>query len=178
MDWAAIGAVGELLGAAGVIVTLLYLAAQVRANTRSLRASMFQAGSDASARITLALGSDPQVALVFQKGLSGVEELTPGEVAQFQYLFHSVVRQLENGHFQFQNGTMDRENWLGWVETLRGILGSPGGQRMWTAVRPRMRRRFVEFVEREVLTSTSEASTANYLEARPDVAADASRDAI
>jgi hypothetical protein len=41
-----------------------------------------------------------------------------------------------------------------------------------------MRRRFVEFVEREVLTSTSEASTANYLEARPDVAADASRDAV
>ncbi len=36
MNWEAIGAIGELLGAAGVIATLGYLAFQIRQNTRQL----------------------------------------------------------------------------------------------------------------------------------------------
>ena len=35
MNWVAIGAVGELLGALGVIATLGYLAFQIRKNTRA-----------------------------------------------------------------------------------------------------------------------------------------------
>ena len=85
MNWEAMGATGEVIGAVGVIISILYLAVQVRSNTRSLKASTFQAACDASARISLALGSDPQVALVWQKGLAGVQELSPAEVSQFQY---------------------------------------------------------------------------------------------
>ena len=33
MDWDAIGAIGEILGATAVLVTLIYLARQVRQNT-------------------------------------------------------------------------------------------------------------------------------------------------
>ena len=36
MNWEAIGAIGEILGAAGVIVTLGYLAFQIRQNNRHL----------------------------------------------------------------------------------------------------------------------------------------------
>ena len=36
MNWEAIGAIGELLGAAGVIATLGYLAFQIRQNTKQL----------------------------------------------------------------------------------------------------------------------------------------------
>ena len=37
MNWEAIGAVGEILGALGVIITLLYLAGQIRQNNRQIR---------------------------------------------------------------------------------------------------------------------------------------------
>lgn len=39
MNWDALSAIGELLGAAGVIVTLIYLSMQVRQNTRAIRGS-------------------------------------------------------------------------------------------------------------------------------------------
>ena len=35
MDWTAIGALGEVLGAVAVVVSVVYLAAQVRHNTES-----------------------------------------------------------------------------------------------------------------------------------------------
>lgn len=37
MNWDALGAIGEMLGAIGVIATLLYLSVQIRQNTRAIR---------------------------------------------------------------------------------------------------------------------------------------------
>jgi hypothetical protein len=37
MNWAAIGAIGEIVGAVAVVVTLAYLAIQVRQNTRMMQ---------------------------------------------------------------------------------------------------------------------------------------------
>jgi hypothetical protein len=42
MNWEAIGAVGEAIGAFGVILTLGYLALQIRQNTRSLKSASYQ----------------------------------------------------------------------------------------------------------------------------------------
>jgi hypothetical protein len=36
MNWEAVGAIAELLGAAGVVVTLVYLSVQVRQNSREI----------------------------------------------------------------------------------------------------------------------------------------------
>ena len=42
MNWEAVGAVGEVLGALGVIATLGYLAVQIRGNARSTSIATFQ----------------------------------------------------------------------------------------------------------------------------------------
>ncbi len=43
MNWDAIGAVGEVVGAVGVILTLGYLAVQIRQNTAMMTAQTVQA---------------------------------------------------------------------------------------------------------------------------------------
>ena len=48
MNWEAIGAVGEVFGALGVIATLGYLAVQIRQNTKTVRTSTYQAVLDSS----------------------------------------------------------------------------------------------------------------------------------
>jgi len=37
MNWEALGAIGEIVGAVAVVVTLVYLAVQIRQNTRSAK---------------------------------------------------------------------------------------------------------------------------------------------
>jgi hypothetical protein len=46
LDWEAVGAIGEIVGAVGVLATLIYLAAQIRDNTRSLQAASLQSVLD------------------------------------------------------------------------------------------------------------------------------------
>ena len=54
MNWEAIGAIGEIVGAIAVVATLGYLATQIRQNTRSVRASAYQAAQrDIEASIPL-----------------------------------------------------------------------------------------------------------------------------
>lgn len=45
MDWTAIGAMGEVLGAIAVVVSLLYVGWQVRDNTRAMRGEGFRQAS-------------------------------------------------------------------------------------------------------------------------------------
>ena len=52
MDWNAVGAIGEVGGAIGVIVTLIYLAGQLRQNTRAMRSSTYQTYSGLAMNIS------------------------------------------------------------------------------------------------------------------------------
>jgi hypothetical protein len=59
VNWTAIGAIGEILGAAGVIITLIYLARQVRQNTRATRLSTSHSIASAARDWNRPLLADP-----------------------------------------------------------------------------------------------------------------------
>jgi type III secretory pathway lipoprotein EscJ len=42
MNWEAIGAIGEWVGAVAVLATLIYLAVQIKQNTRQLKSNSLQ----------------------------------------------------------------------------------------------------------------------------------------
>ena len=52
MNWQAIGAVGEIGGAVGVILTLIYLAGQLRQNTNALRSASYEHWNSVSTAYT------------------------------------------------------------------------------------------------------------------------------
>ena len=103
MNWEAIGAVGEILGAIGVIITLGYLAIQIRQNTKVTKASTAQQMTDKWVTINLQLMQTPSVSLYDLKNLeSDSEELVSG-FALWRSLFH----QWSNNHYQYSQGVLD-----------------------------------------------------------------------
>ena len=53
MDWNAIGAMGEVIGAAAVVISLIYVALQVRQNTASSKSTVETEIALAISRVTL-----------------------------------------------------------------------------------------------------------------------------
>ena len=51
MDWEAIGAIGEIIGAIAVLLTIVYLADQIKQNTKAVKAATQQAISDATTEV-------------------------------------------------------------------------------------------------------------------------------
>jgi len=102
MDWEAIGATAEAVGAVGVMLTLLYLALQTRQNTRVLEqtsrmheASMYRANIDGVMNLQAILAQDENLALIWKKGLAD-EDLSDSEVARFESYLNMYLFDQEN----------------------------------------------------------------------------------
>ena len=83
MNWDAIGAVGEFIGAILVGATLIYLAFQLRQNTKALTSSTFQAVSSNMASNMEFFAGDPAISALLVKAQDGLGELTAQERARF-----------------------------------------------------------------------------------------------
>jgi hypothetical protein len=66
LHWDAIGAVGEVIGAAGVIISLLYLAVQIRGDVRAKRAATVHDQSAAFRDLLQMLATDEHREAFFQ----------------------------------------------------------------------------------------------------------------
>jgi hypothetical protein len=132
MNWDAISAVGEITGATAVVISLIYLAIQVRHNTEVARASTRQAIADS----TMTAGSDlihqPQMAEVVVKDLQR-RELNFEEHLQLQTRAYLGLRHFENVHYQFRAGMLSPDEWQGFRQNLKWLLRTRSFEDLWAA---------------------------------------------
>ena len=134
MNWEAIGATGEILGAVGVMVTLGYLAVQVRASTRQSRATMTQSIVDGVNGVHHATMVSPQLADVYAK-VAGREELSGSEQMQWTastnraFNIYSAIQraydynQVDQTFYDLYCQDVARASvQFGWAEDMRELL--------------------------------------------------------
>jgi hypothetical protein len=141
--------VGEFLGGLAVIVSLAYLAIQIRQNTRSVRAATFQAVADSISELGFRLGVDPAHGRVFVAGLQADGSLSEDEQRQFHFMLLTGTRRFENAYLQWRSGVLSDEQFEGFRNGNARILRSPGGPAWWPIWRDHFTVPFREFVDRE-----------------------------
>lgn len=147
MDWNAIGAVGEMLGALGVIVTLIYLAREIRQNTTATRLSTSQSVAAAAREWNEPLLLDAELAWTFQQGTEDPSRLSAKERARFIELCFSLLRMFEDIHYQYNNGALDPEVWRGYEKLYAAYAKAPGFQEYWQARRETFRPEFQAYID-------------------------------
>jgi hypothetical protein len=126
MNWDAISAVGEMIGAIAVVVTLVYLSVQVRRGTSATQAASVQAAAALNHEFLMAVGSDPITAKLWATYLSAPQTLSIDQAVQGHFLMASLLRRLENIRIQMQLGTLSQDGWLSRQSMFRVISNSPG----------------------------------------------------
>ncbi len=125
------GNLGDFIGGLAVIATLVYLAVQIRQNTRMLRAAGEQTTrSDSTATITLA-AQTPENAAVFHKGLSDPAVLSPEERTQFNLFMAAAFYHFQQGYTAFQGGTQSQDTWKSQLLALRLYSARPRVRDWW-----------------------------------------------
>ena len=107
MNWDAIGAASELVGAIAVIVTLIYLAVQIRDSARASRSAAITDATTAVQAWYQELGSNPVAATLFLEGMTDPDSLSKADQFQFVMLVHAVVLGFQRSYFLSQAGTLD-----------------------------------------------------------------------
>jgi len=113
VNWEAIGAIGEVAGAIAVVVTLIYLAVQLRINTNALRnsASAQQAATfiDLTSRVYENLVVTELV--VNLQSAQTMESLSIEDAVKANSFFLSHLKAGEHNHLQWLAGYLSDEEW-------------------------------------------------------------------
>ena len=151
MNWDAIGSIGEIVGAIAVVVSLIYLAVQVRQNTKIVAANTFQAVSSSASYTSMEIAQSPHLSRLVLKLFGENGDLSPEESMQAQLVFRAIFRNYENYFYQYSRGYFEEEVWDGYMRTMSEQLSIPFGQTWWKNHQKAFGSTFVEFVNRELL---------------------------
>ena len=91
MNWEAISAIGQLVGALAVVISLIYLAREVRSNARASRLASMRSVSDAFNRWIQQLAEYPHLAELYYRGIHDFESLEGPDFVRFSALMNSAV---------------------------------------------------------------------------------------
>jgi hypothetical protein len=151
MNWEAIGAVGEIVGALAVVVTLAYLAIQIRQTNRIARAESYGKIIDAHVGHHRALYSRPEMIGIWRRGLSNYRELNQDEQGLFHTFIGPIVLEFQKYLYLYRQGLIPEGTFQMFENDTVASLLSPGGRQWWDVskgkwpeVREYLDRRIVE----------------------------------
>lgn len=131
MNWEAISAIGEIIGALGVVISLVYLAIQIRHNTRAMMAQSAREAVAAMREFNKSMIDDQEISRIFRLGAENLQNLTEEERARFGHILFNFFKTAEELHYQYLHGTLDQEIWKSWKGIVSLYSTSPGFNEYW-----------------------------------------------
>ena len=128
MNWEAVGAVAELVGAIAVVVSLLYVASQVRESTRQARRDATRELASRISDVSLAVATNPELGGLLVRGGADLSKLSPGDQARFRGLMNSLFRGFEQQFLLRREGALDDESWQAVERLTQDFTQLPGVQ--------------------------------------------------
>ena len=124
-----LGNYGEFLGAIGVVVTLIYLARQIRQSNLAAETAAIQAFFHSTESITLGPLSNGGL---IRKGLANWQSLSSDEQVDLSCIFTDWASKIHMGYRLYLRRALDAQTYDGWEGTLVSILKTPGGDEWWS----------------------------------------------
>jgi hypothetical protein len=154
MTLSELGDLGDFLGGIGVIVTLVYLAIQVRRNTQAVRSASLDSVTTSHMEFQRTVWGDPILNELWFDGRTGKKELSEAESRRFIFMLSSCARHWESAYQKARGGTLETTAWAGMHEELLGVFVNPGAQAYWHLIRRMFSPDFVEFAESAIRAKT------------------------
>jgi hypothetical protein len=133
MNWDALGAIGEIVGALAVVVTLLYLARQTQNNAQALDATSSREFAYRLSEWHREVARDPELKRIMIKSVSPeLEEYSDEEWFEFRFLAVSLFRIYETGFIHMNLNVGNREESENHVANARSVIDSfPAWKLFW-----------------------------------------------
>jgi hypothetical protein len=125
----------QIFGSLAVAFSLLFIAVQLRQQTRLARGSNSQAFVSASSSFVLAVGCNPDVMNLYSTGGAKFYELPEEKQAQYRYLVSWWLTFYENVVYQNGIGLLDKGVYYAWMKDMNGFVSRRRVERVWGALK-------------------------------------------
>jgi len=127
LNWEAISAIGQIVGALAVVISLIYLAREIRSNARAARVSSMET-------LIRWLGQPvehPHVRELYYRGIHDFDSLEGADLVGFAMLMQQLFRIFNEMYYQRLEGHLNQRLWREVEAPLRDIIAYPGVQAWW-----------------------------------------------
>ena len=135
--------VSQIIGVMLVVITLIYLALQVRQGAQLLLSEARQ--------VSLATDQGGVYKFIDFPGLgrsmSSAEALSFEEKTQLMFWIISQMRAREHEWLQYEAGALDGDAWLSYRDVILFVLGTPRNRELWALCSDYFNTGFVKMVE-------------------------------
>ncbi len=128
-----LGSLGEFVAALATLATLVYLALQIRQNTRETRAASHHAITDVMNKTNHLLIGDAELTRIWVAGQVDRGALSEEERERFDLLMLSYFHVFDTLHYQARVGAGDAELLLAEEKSFAHLLSRPGIAQWWDA---------------------------------------------
>jgi len=127
VNWEAISAIGQIVGAFAVVISLIYVAREIRRNARAERL----ASMDTVIRWLGELVAHPHLRELYHRGIHDFESLKGADLVGFSMLMDQLFYIYQEMYYQQLEGHLDQRVWDMTEVPLRDINAYPGVQAWW-----------------------------------------------
>ena len=157
MNWDAFGAIAEMIGSVAVILTLAYLAIQLRQNTEATKsAARFESGRYWSSE-AMEVATNPDIARILAAGLKNAKTLDDEERERFFYWITQAFLIRDTMFQEYSGGLFPEDLWQTHKKVLRGLLEYDAVRRIFDAGAMPLSDDFIQYLAK--LKEESEADS-------------------
>ena len=128
MEWELVGVFAEVVSAVAVIVTIIFLAFEVRNNRNAVQSSSLDALATGFSAINSNVIGDAEFTKIWETGLASPDELTSQERIRMSMHLQCYMNHYTALHKYHELGVLPDEEWQSYLNAISGILNTPGGK--------------------------------------------------
>ncbi len=146
-----LGNIGEFVAAIATLATLIYLATQIRQNTKTLRSNIYSSWVDTSSHSQLIQTEHPGVFVKAFDPNVPRDDLSPEELRIFTAWCFHVCNLFEANYLHHIEGAYDEEAFEAKHRNMVWTLNQPKIRQFWESFSEHVYdRRFIDYVETEI----------------------------
>ncbi|SHO62634.1 hypothetical protein [Algoriphagus zhangzhouensis] len=138
----------SLLTSIGVIVSVIFLAIEIKKNTEAVRSNFYDSFANSNREFLNQLIVDKELGKLFEKGTKSWNNLGEDDKRTSNYLYIQMFRIWENLFYQNKMEVLEPWLWNSNKNTIISYFHLNGIQEWWKFRRQSFSREFVDFLEK------------------------------
>lgn len=162
MNWEIVASAAEVVSAVAVVISLIYLAVQIRHNTLSTNASAHHQYLVTQSSANHSITDNADVCELIDKANKDFGSLTDPEIIRLQFVMYEQFNQWQFAFSTGQKLLLERELWdtytRGYTQTVSAL---PALQKMWEICGPAYDPKFRAHVDAAIATGEAPVNREN-----------------
>ncbi len=159
--------IAEVFGVIVVVITLIFLTAQMRHNTRATRSATANESVSMVVAWYREIGNSEQSSALFYSAVADPESQTPQEWLQFVLNLHGLLLAFQNGFYLAREGTLDDRINQSLTEVIVAVKDQPGFQLFWRQRKAIFFPEFQDYID-TAMSADRRVSEGLYMDINPE----------